>query len=57
MCNKKNCKCNKALRAPNKAKYAESINNYTSLRESIKHKDIPRESLNKKPKKTGFIIA
>ena len=57
MCKKKNCKCNKALRAPNKAKYAESINNYTSLRESIKHRYIPRESLNKKPKKTGFIIA
>ena len=57
MCHKKNCQCNKALRAPTKAKYAESINNYTSLREAIKHRYIPRESLNKKPKKTGFIIA
>ena len=57
MCHKKNCQCNKALRALTKAKYAESINNYTSLREAIKHRYIPRESLNKKPKKTGFIIA
>ena len=57
MCHKKNCQCNKALRAPTKATYAESINNYTSLREAIKHRYIPRESLNKKPKKTGFIIA
>lgn len=57
MCQKKNCKCDKALRAPSKVKYAESINNYTSLREAIKHRYIPRESLNKKPKKTGFVIA
>ena len=57
MCQKKNCKCDKALRAPSKVKYAESINNYTSLREAIKHRYVPRESLNKKPKKTGFVIA
>ena len=57
MCQKKNCKCNKALRAPGQVKFAESINNYTSLREAIKHRYIPRESLNKKPKKTGFIVA
>ena len=57
MCQKKNCKCNKALRAPSKVKYAESINNYTSLREAMRHRYVPRESLNKKPKKTGCIIA
>ena len=57
MCNNKNCKCNKALRAPNNVKYAESINNYTALREAIKRRYIPRGSLNKEPKKTGFIIA
>ena len=57
MCNRKNCKCNKALRAPGKVKYAESINNYTALREAIKHRYIPRDSLNKKPQKTGFVIA
>ena len=43
--------------APGKVKYAETINNYTALREAIKHQYIPRDSLNKKPKKTGFVIA
>ena len=43
--------------APGKTKYADTINNYTALREAIKHQNIPRESLNKEPKKTGFVIA
>ena len=57
MCNRKNCKCNKALRAPGKVKYAETLNNYTALREAIKHQCIPNASINKQPKKTGFILA
>ena len=43
--------------APGTVKYAESINNYTALREAIKHQHIASHSLDKKPKKTGFVIA
>ena len=47
----------KQLRAPGKAKYSEAINNYTALREAIKHQHIPRDSIDETPKKTGFVFA
>ena len=47
----------KQLRAPGKTKFSEAINNYTALREAIKHQHVQREPIDKKPKKTGFVIA